>query len=49
MRGLKAIGRMLGSEIASIIPRLPLGYSVLHLADVGDPFVVAWRRTYLQP
>jgi hypothetical protein len=46
---LRAIGRMLGSEISALIPRLPVGYSVFHLADVGDPFVAAWRPTYSQP
>ena len=46
---LKAIGRMFGSEISSVIPRLLVGYSVFHLADVGDPLVVAWRPTYSQP
>jgi len=46
---LKAIGRMLGSEISTAVPTLPVGYSVFHLADVGDPFVVAWRPTYSQP
>jgi len=40
---LRTIGRMLGSEIAGIVPRLPVGYSVFHLADVGDPLVVVWR------
>ena len=46
---LKAIGRMLGNEMSAIIPKLPVGYSVFHLADVGDSFVVAWRPTYSQP
>ena len=46
---LKAIARMLGSEASEIIPRLPVGYSVFHLADVGDPFALAWRPTYSQP
>jgi len=46
---LKAIGRTLGTEISAIVPKLPVGYSVFHLADVGDPFVVAWRPTYSQP
>jgi len=27
---------VLGSEVSGIIPKLPLGYSVFHLADVGD-------------
>ena len=46
---LRAIARILGSEISEVIPKLPVGYSVFHLADVGDPFVVAWRPTYSQP
>lgn len=46
--GLKAIGRMLGSDTSTITPRLPVGYSVFHLADIGEPFVVAWRPTYSQ-
>jgi KaiC/GvpD/RAD55 family RecA-like ATPase len=46
---LRAIARMLGSEASSIIPGLPVGYSVFHLADVGDPFALAWRPTYSQP
>jgi KaiC/GvpD/RAD55 family RecA-like ATPase len=46
---LRAITRMLGSETSEVIPKLPVGYSVFHLADVGDPFVVAWRPTYSQP
>ena len=48
-RDLKAIARMLGNEASVVIPRPPVGYSVFHLADVGDPFVVAWRPTYSQP
>jgi hypothetical protein len=46
---LKAIARMLGSDASEIIPKLTVGYSVFHLADLGDPFVVAWRPTYSQP
>jgi len=46
---LKAIGRILGSEISEVIPKLPVGYSVFHLADVGDPFVLSWRPTYSEP
>jgi hypothetical protein len=38
---LKAIARMRGSGTSAIIPRLPVGYSIFHLADVGDPFVLA--------
>jgi len=46
---LRAIARMLGSEASEIIPKLPVGCSVFHLADVGDPFVLAWRPTYSLP
>jgi KaiC/GvpD/RAD55 family RecA-like ATPase len=46
---LKAIARILGTEMSTVIPKLPVGYSVFHLADVGEPFVVAWRPTYSQP
>jgi hypothetical protein len=46
---LKAIARMLGTEMSAIIPGLPVGYSIFHLADVGDPFVLAWRPTYSEP
>ena len=46
---LKVIARMLGSEVSNIIPKLPVGYSVFHLADVGEPFVVAWRPMCSQP
>jgi len=46
---LRAIARILGTEMSALIPRLPVGYSVFHLADVGDPFVLAWRPTYSQP
>jgi DNA-binding transcriptional ArsR family regulator/KaiC/GvpD/RAD55 family RecA-like ATPase len=45
---LRAIARTLGTESA-LIPRLPVGYSLFHLADIGDPFVLAWRPTYSQP
>ena len=37
---LRATARMIGSEISGIIPKLPVGYSVFHLADVGDPLVL---------
>jgi DNA helicase HerA-like ATPase len=46
---LKAAARMLGSQVSEVIPKLPVGYSIFHLADVGDPFVLAWRPTYSQP
>jgi len=46
---LDAISKVLGSEFSKIAPNLPVGYSIFHLADVGDPFVVAWRPTYSEP
>ena len=46
---LDSISRTLGSEWSKIIPSLPVGYSVFHSADIGSPFVVAWRPTYSQP
>jgi KaiC/GvpD/RAD55 family RecA-like ATPase/DNA-binding transcriptional ArsR family regulator len=46
---LRAIARMLGTETSAVIPRLPVGYSVFHLADLGDPCIVAWRPSYSQP
>jgi KaiC/GvpD/RAD55 family RecA-like ATPase len=45
---LKATARMLGSQVSEVIPKLPVGYSVFHFADVGDPLVLAWRPTYSQ-
>ena len=38
---LKASARILGSQVSGIIPKLPVGYSVFHLADVGEAFIVA--------
>jgi len=38
---IDSISRMLGSEFSNITPALPVGYSIFHLADLGDPFVVA--------
>jgi len=46
---LRTIARMLLTEMSSVIPGLPAGYSVFHLADVGDPVVPAWRSTYAEP
>jgi hypothetical protein len=46
---LKAIAEMLGTETSRIIPGLPVGCSIFHLAHVGDPFILAWRPTYSQP
>jgi hypothetical protein len=45
---LKAAARMLGTEMSTVIPKLPVGYSVFHLTDVGDPFILSWRPTYSQ-
>jgi DNA helicase HerA-like ATPase len=42
---LKAVARMLGSEISTIIPKLSVGYSTFHLADIGEPFVIARARS----
>lgn len=46
---LDSVSRTLGSEIAKLVPSLPVGYSMFHLADVGDPFLIAWRPLYSQP
>jgi len=46
---LRTIARMLGSETSEVIPKLPVGYSVFHLVDVGDPFVLSWWPTYSEP
>ncbi len=46
---LDTIGRVLGSEFSKIAPALPVGYSIFHLADVGEPFIVALWPTYSQP
>jgi KaiC/GvpD/RAD55 family RecA-like ATPase/DNA-binding transcriptional ArsR family regulator len=46
---LRAIARTLGTDMSTILPKLPIGYSVFHLADLGDPFILAWRPTYSQP
>jgi len=45
---LHSIGKVLGGDFSKIVPNLPVGYSIFHLADVGDPFVVGWRPTYSQ-
>ena len=42
---LDAIGKILGTDFSKIAPNLPVGYSIFHLADVGDPFVMVWRPT----
>jgi DNA-binding transcriptional ArsR family regulator/GTPase SAR1 family protein len=46
---LDTISKVLGSEFSKIAPNLPVGYSIFHLADIGDPCVLAWRSTYSQP
>ena len=46
---LDAVDKMLVSEFSKVAPNLPVGNSIFHLADLGDPFVVAWRPTYSQP
>lgn len=43
---LDSIARILGSDFAKIVPSLPVGYSIFHSADLGTPFVVAWRPLY---
>jgi hypothetical protein len=45
----KATGRILGSDISGIVPKLLVGYSVFHLADLGDPFMLTWWPTYSGP
>jgi DNA helicase HerA-like ATPase len=45
---LESIARTLGSDISKVVPSLPVGYSMFHSADVGSPFVVAWRPLYSQ-
>jgi len=46
---LESIARTLGSDFAKIVPSLPVGYSIFHSADLGTPFVIAWRPLYSQP
>lgn len=46
-RDLDRISKILGNnEMSIIIPKLPVGYSVFHLADIGEPFVISWRPVY---
>jgi len=45
---LDSIGRTLGSDFAKIVPSLPIGNSIFHSADLGTPFVMAWRPLYSQ-
>jgi KaiC/GvpD/RAD55 family RecA-like ATPase len=46
---LDSLSRTLGTEISKVVPAFPVGYSVLHSADIGGPFVIAWRPLYSQP
>jgi DNA helicase HerA-like ATPase len=46
---LESIARTLGSDISKVVPALPIAYSIFHSADVGSPFVIAWRPLYSQP
>ena len=46
---LDSMSRSLGTEISKVVPALPVGYSVLHSADIGGPFVIAWRPLCSQP
>lgn len=45
---LDSISRTLGNDWSRVIPSLPVGFSAFHSADVGSPFVVAWRPLYSQ-
>lgn len=45
---LDTIARTIGSDYSKIVPSLPVGYSVFHSADLGSPFVMAWRPLYSQ-
>ena len=38
---LGGISRVLGSDFAKITPNLLVGYSIFHLADIGDPLIVS--------
>jgi len=46
---LRATVEMLGPDASEIIPKLPVGYSVFHLKDLGDPLKIAWRPTCSEP
>ena len=46
---LDSIARTIGSDYSKIVPSLPVGYSVFHSADLGSPFVIAWRPLYSKP
>ena len=43
---LDGISKMFGNEFSKIVPALPVGYSIFHLADMGDPFIILWRPIY---
>lgn len=44
---LDRINKILGNnEMSKLIPQLPVGYSVFHLADIGDSFIINWRPCY---
>jgi KaiC/GvpD/RAD55 family RecA-like ATPase len=45
---LDSIARTIGAHFAKVAPSLPVGYSVFHSADLGDPFVISWRPLYSQ-
>jgi DNA helicase HerA-like ATPase len=45
---LDSVSRTLGSEFSKMVPSLPVGYSIFHSADLGDPFVITWRPLYSQ-
>ncbi len=45
---LDSVARTLGSDFAKIVPSMPVGFSAFHTADLGSPFVVAWRPLYSQ-
>ncbi len=45
---LDSIARTMGSDFSKLVPSLPVGYSVFHSADLGSPFVMAWRPLYSQ-
>jgi len=46
---LDSIARTLGGDVAKIVPSMPVGYSILHAADLGMPFAMTWRPLYSQP
>jgi len=46
---LETISKILGTDFSKIAPTLPVGYSIFHLADIGEPFVITWRPTYSIP